>query len=173
MAFYIEKIKVPARVWLPHESPIEGSFSLLPKSAAGTPAETIIERLNCRDRVVPFRRDKDAAVLLLNRLDIEMVEPMRGVPDDMVRPAGNPITREERVQVKLDSGKEISGRLLIELPDGLNRASDFLNGPEDWFALVTPEGIHLVNKARVRVTRVMEQSPRPLAMDDERGGKKA
>jgi hypothetical protein len=50
----------------------------------------------------------------------------------------------------------------MELPETLNRASDFLNGEEDFFPLVTKQGIVLLNKHRVLYTRVYESSPLPL-----------
>jgi hypothetical protein len=50
----------------------------------------------------------------------------------------------------------------MELPEMLNRASDFLNGEEDFFPLVTNHGIVLLNKQRVLYTRAYESSPLPV-----------
>jgi hypothetical protein len=165
MPRFIEKTRVAVRVWLPHEPPMDGTFAVRSQAVLHPGPETLLERLNAHDRVLPFHRERDAAVLLLNRLGVEWVEPGRGVPDTMVWPAAWHITREERVHVRVASGRELSGRILIELPEELNRASDFLNGADDFFALVTTDGVRLVNKSRVISTRVFEHSPRPVAYD--------
>ncbi len=162
MARFIQKLRVAVRMWLPHESPMDGTLALGPQAEFHPGPETLLERLNTHDRVVPFHRERDAATLLLNRLDIEWVEPARGVPENLVWPPAWQVTREERVHLRLASGRELSGRILIELPEDLNRASDFLNAADDFFALVTPDGVRLVNKQRIIATRVFEHSPRPV-----------
>ena len=50
----------------------------------------------------------------------------------------------------------------MELPDAYNRASDFQNGDDDFFAFATSSGTRLVNKARVLEVRIL--SARPAAM---------
>lgn len=168
MPRYVEKLRVAVRVWLPHEPPMDGTFALGPQAEFHPGPETLLERVNVRDRVIPFQREKDAAVLLINRLDIEWVEPGRGVPEKLVWPPAWQITREERVHVRTSGGRDLSGRILIELPEDLNRASDFLNTPDDFFALVTTDGVRLVNKCRLVSTRVFESSPRPVTYDAAR-----
>lgn len=168
MPRYVEKIRVAVRVWLPHEPPMDGTFALGPQAEFHPGPETLLERVNAHDRVIPFQRDRDAAVLLLSRLDIEWVEPGRGVPEKLVWPPAWQITREERVNIRTAGGRELSGRILIELPEELNRASDFLNTADDFFALVTSDGVRLVNKRSVVHTRVFESSPRPVTYDAAR-----
>jgi hypothetical protein len=165
MARYVEKIRVLARVVIPREQPLDGMFSLGPQSQHHEGPETLLERLNSSDRVLPFQRDRDGAILLIQRRDIECVEPGRGVDATLVRPPTWRVTREERVQLRFSSGKEVSGALQMELPEDFNRASDFLNGPEDFFALVTPQGVLLVNKNCLSTVRVLERSPRPMDKD--------
>jgi hypothetical protein len=171
MPRFVEKTRVPARVALPREQPLDGTFALGPGSPHHDGPETLLDRLNAPERVVPFQRERDGAILLVQRRDIEWVEPGRGVDPARVRPPAWRVTREERVQVRFTSGKEVSGLLQLELPDELNRASDFLNGAEDFFALVSPRGVLLINKLCVSTVRVLERSPRPVgdaADPDER-----
>ena len=52
--------------------------------------------------------------------------------------------------------------MTLDLPEHLNRISDFLNLPEDFFVLVRPRSILLLNKARLASARLFESSPRPL-----------
>ena len=165
MPRYIDKIRVAVRVMMPHEQPVDGAFALGPQAEFHPGPETLLELLNTHQRVLPFHRERDAAMLLVTRLDIEWVEPGRGVTDALVWPPAWHVSREERVHVRLDSGRELSGRILIELPEELNRASDFLNTPDDFFPLVTTDGVRLVNKSRLSSMRVFEHSPRPVTYD--------
>ena len=91
-----------------------------------------------------------------------------GFDPEWVCPPTYSVTREERVSVRFRSGLELEGLLRMELPEMLNRASDFLNGPEDFFALMTADGVVLVNKRAVFDTRVYESSPLPLTSSPSR-----
>jgi hypothetical protein len=55
--------------------------------------------------------------------------------------------------------------LQLELPNELNRASDYLNLADDFFTLETSEGLLLVNKFRVREVRVFVASPMPAEQE--------
>ena len=162
MAEYIRKLRVAAHVSQAGEEPLEGFFSLAPRAEFHEGPETLLERLNAPDRVVPFERDSDEAVVLLNRLEIEWVLPGPNARADLLCPRTFRVTREERVCVQLGGGEALDGLLRMELPEYFNRASDFLNGPEHFFPLVTERGIVLVNKLAVLNTRLYETSPRPV-----------
>jgi hypothetical protein len=112
--------------------------------------------------VIPFHRAEDDAVLLVSRLDIDWVIPGKSVDSDLVCPRTYIVTREEHVRVSLQDGEEIDGLIRMELPSMVNRTSDFLNGPDDFFPIATKKGVCLVNKLRVSSTRVYESSPAPL-----------
>jgi len=163
MPEYIPKLRTGVVVGLAGEEPLEGAVSLSPQAEFHLGPETLLERLNHRDRVVPFQRRSDGAILLVSRAEIEWVEAGRGVDQELICPRGYQVTREERVLVRFTSGHEIEGLLQMELPETLNRASDFLNGTEDFFPLVTRKGIVIVNKHRVLHTLVYESSPLPVS----------
>ena len=162
MPEYIPKLKAAVVLCQVGQEQLEGSVSLAAQTRFHDGPETILERLNSRDRILPFHRKRDGAVLLLSRLELEWVAAGRGVERDLVCPRTYQVTREERVRVRFTSGNEMEGLLQMELPETLNRASDFLNGEEDFVPLVTPQGIVLLNKHRVLYTRVYESSPLPL-----------
>lgn len=162
MPEYVHKFRAAVVVCQVGQEQMEGSLSLAPQAEFHHGPETLLERLNTRDRILPFHRREDGAVLLLSRLELEWVAAGRGVERDLVCPPTYLVTREERVLVRFTSGHEIEGLLQMELPETLNRASDFLNGEEDFFPLVTPQGISILNKHRVLYARVYESSPRPV-----------
>ena len=135
---------------------------LLPTSplSHGGP-ETLLELLNAPQRVVPFELPEFDTVLLLTRLNIDWVLAGNAVDPELVRPANYVITREESVHVTFNDGRSIDGMIQMALPGVMNRASDFLNEGDDFFPLGTRLGTVIVNKARVRDTRVLAVSPRP------------
>jgi len=63
--------------------------------------------------------------------------------------------------VRFQGGAEVEGLLELELPETLNRTTDFLNGAADFSPLLRRDGILLVNKHRVVETRLYDRSPRP------------
>lgn len=162
MAEYVDKLRVVALVSEPGEEAVEGVFALNPQAQFHDGPETLLERLNSTDRVIPFQRSEDDAVLLLNRLEIEWVLPAPNESKELICPQTYRVTREEHIRVRLRSGEALEGLLRMELPEWFNRASDFLNGPEHFFPLVTERGVVLVNKLCVLSTRLFETSPEPV-----------
>lgn len=163
MAEYVHKLRAVA--WVSHhgEEALEGYFSLSPQAQFHDGPETLLERLNASDRVIPFQRREDDGVLLLNRLEIEWVQPAATTPPELICPRTYQVTREERVSLRMKSGETMIGLLRMELPEWYNRASDFLNTPEHFFPLVTDHGVVLVNKLCLLTTRLYEASPEPVA----------
>jgi hypothetical protein len=163
MAEYVHKLKVGARLQQPGEEPLDGFLSLAPTMRFREGPETLLERLNALDRVIPFHLRADQAVLLVNRVEIAWVAAGPGVGPERICPASYRVTREERVRLRLRDGTDLEGLLRMEMPEWYNRASDFMNADEDFFPLVTDAGIVLVNKRHVASTRLFETSPAPAA----------
>jgi hypothetical protein len=114
--------------------------------------QTLLERLNERVRVVPVVEQQ--ATTLVTRALIEWAEPAPGVEAELVGPAAYSVTREEHARVRLRSGEVLEGVIEMEMPQGYNRTSDFINGEADFFALRSGDRTLLVNKQRVRHVRL-------------------
>ena len=164
---YVDKLLVPVRVMLPGPEHLGGCFALAPATPFRDGPEPLLELLNARSRVVPFIRAADAAVMLLSRETIDWVEVEVHVDPAWVRPATYMITREEHVQVRMLDGRKVEGRVSMELPENLNRISDFLNQDDDFFPLTTRAGTMLINKARISCLRLFESSPKPVGESPE------
>lgn len=162
MAEYIEKERIRVAVSRAGEPDLEGTLALSPLSEYHSGAETLLEFLNEPVRMMPFQR-ADGATLLLARHDIQWVFAGPGVATDLVRPPSFRFTREERVRVRLCGGEELEGLLQMELPDPVNRASDFLNGSGDFFPLTARDGTYLIQKHHAREILLFEDSPVPVA----------
>jgi hypothetical protein len=162
---YLEKLRIPVRISLTGEDPLDGDLSLAPISEAHDGPESVLDILNAPARFVPFTRSDDQTCLLLSRTNINWVVTGPGVDPQRVCPANFMVMREESVHVTFTDGRGIDGLIQMELPEGMNRASDFLNCPEEFFALRSRLGVVLVNKQRVRDVLVLEPSPKPIALD--------
>jgi len=161
MTSYIEKIRVSVRVSQAGLAPIDGFLSLGPQAEFHAGPETVLELLNGPSRSIPLQRGAEARTLLLNRADIEWVAAGTEVTSTLVCPPNYQITSEEQVSIRFRGGNLLEGRVQMELPEHLNRASDYMNGVEDFFPLLTPFGVLLVNKLCVSSCELHSASPSP------------
>jgi len=161
MTSYVEKIRVPVRVSQAGMPPMDGYLSLGPQAEFHAGPETVLERLNSPGRVIPFQRGEDERTLLLSRVDLEWVAADPAVASMLICPPNFQITSEETATLWLAGGTTLEGRVQMELPEHLNRASDYMNGAEDFFPLMTPFGVLLVNKLRVSCFELHAASPSP------------
>ena len=165
MPGFVEKLRVPVRLCMAGQAPYDVQLSLFPVAEAHAGPETLLERLNAPTRVVPAVRADDDSVVLVTREQVDWIEAGSDVEPRLIRPAAYLLTREEHVELRLASGECVSGVLAMELPDAYNRASDFLNGDDDFFAFATSSGTRLVNKARVLEVRILTARPADASQD--------
>lgn len=163
---FVTKVRVPVRIARALETPLDGVLCLSPSSAVRPGPETILERLNAGDRVVPVEGLSGGDMRLVARLDVEWVAPNPGVDYRLIGPTTFRVTHQERVLVRLRGGDSFEGVIQMELPEGYNRVSDFLNGAEDFFPLATAQGVLIVNKHAVREVTLFEPSPLPIPAED-------
>ncbi|MGH7741213.1 MAG: hypothetical protein ACRENS_04250, partial [Candidatus Eiseniibacteriota bacterium] len=154
---------MPVRIQMPGADSLAGFLSVAPRSAIYEGSETLFELLNSPLRVLPFILASDESVLLVTRQHLEWVEAGEDADPELVSPRPYLVTREEVVAVEWLDGTLLKGRLPMELPDDINRASDYMNSDDDFFPLVMESGTMLVNKLRLRAVRIFSASPRPTA----------
>ena len=163
MPHYVDKLRVPVRLARLGSPPAAGTLALSPTAELHEGPETLLECLNAAQRVLPFELERGDAVLLLNRRHVEWVEAGATVEPRLVSPPTFMATREEWVRVRLASGETVEGVIAMEMPHEFNRASDYLNGDDDFFPLRTNTGTRLVNKRRVTDVLVRTTVPLPKA----------
>ena len=146
---FVEKLRVPVRLALANASPLDGFVLLAPRSEIHDGPETLLETLNRTTRIVPVVDGPDGDVRLVTRAYLRWMQAGPDVASLLVRPKLWAATREERVHVRFAAGDSFDGVLAIEMPNDYNRASDFLNSDEAFFALTTATGTVLVNKSAV------------------------
>lgn len=150
----IQKLKAPVRLSQPGESPLDGYLCLLPELDGQRRPETILELLNSTRRMIPFLRAVDDSVGLLTRLNIDWVVAGARVDPEWIMPRRSPAMREQSVRLQFFDGQIMEGDVRWPSPGADIRLSDFLNNAADFYPLVTRVGILMVNKNRVRETRV-------------------
>jgi hypothetical protein len=139
---------LPVKLAWGGNTPVEGELTLARQSEFRSGPQTILERLNERVRVLAVVRGDNTH--LINRELIDWVAPGAHVDHDLVWPLAYHATREEHVRVHMMSGGTFEGVIAVEMPEGFNRVSDFLNGDDDFFALKAGSRLVLVNKRRIR-----------------------
>jgi hypothetical protein len=162
MPSFIHKLRVHLDISEPGREPMKGIVALAPHAGTHSGPETVLDLLNSNSRVVPVTRPVDGTTVLFTRLQIAWVLAGTEVGQEVVWPGTYRVTKEERVLVEMEDGGLLAGRIQMELPEDLNRASDFLNGEEDFFPLIARSGIYIINKAKVRATQLFEASPLPV-----------
>ena len=164
MAQYVEKARVPVTIQFFGGGAADGYLLVAPHSAIRVGPETLLEVLNSTQRVLPFILEQDESVMLVTREFIEVVAPDEDADPELVSAPHYLVTREEQVTLEWLDGRSAEGLVPMELPQDLNRASDYLNGEDDFFQLNTTSGTLLVNKRRLRGVRIFSASPLPAAM---------
>jgi hypothetical protein len=146
------KYRMPVQLAIAGGPDVTGWVWLSRHSEHRSAPQTLLERLTARVRVVPVVENE--ATTLVTRALIEWAEPAPGVEARLVGPAAYAVTREEHARVRLRSGELLEGVIEMEMPQGYNRTSDFINGEADFFTLRCGTRTLLVNKQRVRHVRL-------------------
>jgi hypothetical protein len=159
---YVDKIHVPVQIALSADEPVGGHLSLAPRAQFHEGPETLLELLNGSLRVLPFLLGDNEPTRLIARDAITWVTAGPDTPAGMISPRTYQVTHEERVQIRFKDGRQVDGILRMELPEHLNRVSDFMNAPEDFFALTSGVRTLLIQKSAVREVRLFHASPSPI-----------
>lgn len=162
MSHVIPKREVAIQVHLSGGASLLGSVFLDFIDVIHRGEQTLLDKFNDEHAWLPIRTE-DGNVEVVNRSLVTRVEPGLGVSAEFVRKENAAVFREERVTVKLASEEVLVGRIAMDLPDEFSRVSDFLNFPQNFFALETEEGPVLVAKEHVISLVPHEKPPVPDA----------
>ncbi len=161
MPTYVQKLRVPVRLSQPNQDPRDGWFLLFPRAGDGESPESIVELLNSPRVVLPFIQQDDRTVLLLTRQNIDWVAIGANVAVDLVVRPGQTVTNSQRVELRFTDESRVDGVIEWDATHRNLRLSDFLNWCDDFFVLKTGFGMLVVNRQRIRETRVVDQALRP------------
>jgi hypothetical protein len=158
MSVHIQKIRVPIRLAQPNRDPRDGWFLLFPNLEHSDQPETVFELLNSSRTVIPFIQAEDSSVVLLTRANIDWVAIGTGVTPDLVVP-GPPPNHQQRVQIRFVDEQRVDAVIEWRGDRDRVRLSDFLNWDEPFLVAKTGFGTLIVNKLRIRETRITSSVP--------------
>jgi hypothetical protein len=138
--YQVEKLKAAVTLYLVDGQERTGVMFLSPCSMHQSGAQTLAEVLREPDPFVPFVSD-ESGFLLINKAQISHLryEP---VATDMPT-FGTPI----EVTVTFTNSRQLSGVVLLEVPEGKARLQDFMNSNSAYFSLDCGDAFYLVNPA--------------------------
>lgn len=120
--------------------------------------QTLLDKFNDDYPWFPLERSDRSGMEIVNRDLVVRVSPDDGLRADLVRKESSPVFRLEHVAIDLSDTSRVEGRIAMDLPDEFSRVSDFLNFPQNFFAVETEAGPVLVSKRHVR-TLVPHEAP--------------
>ena len=162
MDHYIPKRRIPVTLWSSELQGLQGSL-FLDLDAAGNRHQTVLEKLNESTRFLPLAVGPEGRVHLFNKHRLARVTTGRQVIHSDIFARGFQPWREEEAEVTLVDRTTIAGRVWMPLQRETQRISDFMN-QQGWefFALLTPVAIHLVNATTVVGIQLAESAGAPL-----------
>jgi hypothetical protein len=165
LSHVIPKREVPVRIHLATGEVLSGVMFLDFIDVIHRGEQTLLDKCNDDYQWFPLRM-RDGTTEIVNRNRVVLVEPGDGLPEELVRKESGGVFRREAVGVRLAAGRMMEGRIAMDLPDEFCRVSDFLNFPQDFFALETETGPVLVAKHHVVALRALEAPPAVPGMRD-------
>ncbi len=167
MDHVIPKRRIDVLVRLENGDTVAGGAFLNYIDAIHRGEQTLLDKLNDDFTWFPINGDDDD-VELLNRRHVVLVQPGPDVPPELVHPdlerEGGEHFRREGVTLRLGSDLMIEGRIPMNLPEEFSRISDFLNFPQDFFVVETPDGPVLVSKVHV-ISLTPHENPPAMPSD--------
>ncbi|HET9887942.1 MAG TPA: hypothetical protein VFR10_10545 [bacterium] len=158
MSSVIPKRKVAVRLRLDTGEERRGSLYLDYIDVIHRGEQTLLDKFNDDYPWFPFLT-VEGQVEILNRDWVSQVEPGEGISQQLVRKENSPVFRRERVTLTLVDGRHLDGHIAMDLPDEFSRVSDFLNFPQNFFALEAAHGPVLVSKRHVKALTPHEEPP--------------
>lgn len=169
MDHYIPKRRIPVTLWSSQLMGLQG-WVFLDLDAAGNRHQTVLGKLNESSGFVPVAVGEEGLIQLVNKRRLSRLTTGRQVIQSDVFARGFQPWREEEAELVLDDGTLLSGRVWMPLQRESQRISDFMNQRDgEFFALVTPVGVHLVNGAAVVSVKLAESAGAPLTVGDRDG----
>jgi len=166
MDHYIPKRRIPVTIWSSDLMGLQG-WVFLDLDAAGNRHQTVLEKLNETSRFLPVAVGDDGRIQLVNKRRVSRLTTGRQVIQSDVFARGFQPWREEEAEVALEDGTTLGGRIWMPLQRDSQRISDFMNQRGwEYFALITPVAVHLVNTGAVVGIKLSESAGAPLAMAD-------
>jgi len=150
--FSIPRVAIPATLLQTAGGKREGEVYVMERFPQHAGRETPLDMLNRAEGFFPFRPRVTAPACSSSPRRVPCPSPCRWAsPKDKARLSA---AKQARFEVTLADGTQLRGWATLELPQHHSRVLDYLNAAaEPFFAIVTDDGVHLVNRAHVLYAR--------------------
>ena len=136
--YQVEKQKVSVTVELVDGQTRDGVIFLSPFSSFHSGPQTLIDLMSEKEPFAPFVGN-DGSFLLINKAQISHILYQKEADDKPI--LGTPL----EVIVTFTNSRQLSGTVVLEVPEGKSRLLDFMNGNSDFFGLQCEGGDYVVN----------------------------
>ena len=146
MSIYrVAKTELPVVVFQADGSVMKGVVFLSTETFNHLARQTLSDLLNEPGDFFPFRSEA-GKFCVTNKQTITHIrfEPLDDNPDEQF------LGHREEVEVKFVGGEQLTGDVMIEMPEEKNRLFDFINAQEGFFMLQNQEAHYLVNVRQLR-----------------------
>ena len=163
MDHYIPQRRIAVTLWSTALGSVQG-WVFLDLDATGNRHQTLLEKLNESSRFIPLAVGNEGRIQLVNIQRVSRVTAGQHVIQSDLFTRGFQPWREEDAEVALDDGTTLAGNVWMPLQRQSQRISDFMNQRGwEYFALITPVAVHLINTAAVAAMKLSESAGAPVA----------
>jgi len=140
--YRVEKLKALATVRLISGEVLSGALFLEQQAESHPGPQRPVDVIDSDRAFIPFLRDSDGQVVLLNRdaiIEVLLLDAV-DIPSDA-------LSRLVSMRIYFIDGRALEGTAQHALPPSHCRVSDFLNAGSRFLQLESEDGRHLINKA--------------------------
>jgi len=146
MSIYrVEKTEQPVTLFYSDGSVISGVVFLSPSAYNHIGRQTLLDLLKEKGEFFPFRGNNDK-FYVINKRSITHIRYQPAVRERVADVLGTSV----EINIEFMGGEQLTGQILIEMPEGRTRLFDFINDVKGYFVLTTVEAHYLVNASLVR-----------------------
>jgi hypothetical protein len=138
----VDKIKTRVSLSLADRSQVTGYMFLSPYSELGVGQQTVLEALTGQDRFIPFETT-EGEFSFINQSQVVWLS--RHWEESESRDEDEPEVERRNVTVMLRDGKMLRGEVVIIMPEGQARLSDWLNRVGRFFSLKDKDREVMIN----------------------------
>ena len=136
--YQVEKQKVSVGIELVDGQTRDGFIFLSPFSSFHSGPQTLVDLMSEEEPFAPFVGN-DGCFLLINKAQVSHIRYQKEADDKPV--LGTPL----EVTVTFTNSRQLSGTVVLEVPEGKSRLIDFMNSNHDFFDLLCEDGDYIVN----------------------------
>jgi hypothetical protein len=149
--YHVEKTEQPVVVFQADGSVMKGVVFLSASVYSHMGRQTLLDLMKEPGNFFPFRSET-GAFCVANKQTITHIRFESPAEKTGFQSLGH----REDLDIKFVGGQQLSGTIIIEMPEGRNRLFDFINAMKGFFLLHTQEAHYLVNVSQIR-----DVNPRP------------